>query len=239
MSALGKHLSRYMSSNRPMSLRDGKRNQSDYTEEELRREADTLERAVTIPVNVEIKADHRVLDLGEVEKILRQANKIVLQDCGCRTGKGNCDAPVDVCLNIDPPHDYLKKSTNNNPREVTLAEALRALERSHKAGLVHMAYTMRGDDHATLVCSCCSCCCFTLNGLLRHGIATQVLTSKFIAEQDPEKCIACGKCANRCVFGARRVVKKKLEYDKSRCFGCGLCTSTCPTSAIALKPRTE
>jgi ferredoxin len=221
-----------------MSLRDGKRNQSDYTEEELRREADTLERAVTIPVNVEIKADHRVLDLGEVEKILRQANKIVLQDCGCRTGKGNCDAPVDVCLNIDPPHDYLKKSTNNNPREVTLAEALRALERSHKAGLVHMAYTIRGDDHATLICSCCTCCCFTLNGLLRHDIATQVLTSKFIAEQDPEKCIACGKCANRCVFGARRIVKKKLEYDKSRCFGCGLCTSTCPTSAIALKPRT-
>jgi len=221
-----------------MSQRDGKRRQSDYTEEELRHEADTLERAVTIPVNVEIKVDHRVLDLAEVEKILRQANRIVLQDCGCRIGKGNCDAPVDVCLNIDPPQDYLKKSANN-PREVTLAEALRTLERSHKAGLVHMAYTKRGDDHAKLICSCCPCCCFTLNGLLRYGIATQVLTSKFIAEQDSEKCIACGKCANRCLFGARRFVKKKLEYDKSRCFGCGLCTSTCPTSAIALKPRSD
>jgi ferredoxin len=221
-----------------MPSREAKRDQSDYNREELRREADHLEQAVTIPVNVEIKANHRVLNLGEMEKILRRARKIVLQDCNCRTGKGNCDAPVDVCLNIDPPRDYLKKHANkNNAREVTLAEALGALERSHNAGLVHMAYTMKDDDHPTLICSCCPCCCFTLNGLLLHGIATKVPTSKFIIEQDPEKCTTCGKCVDRCVFGARKVVKTRLEYDKSRCFGCGLCASTCPTSAITLRPR--
>lgn len=49
-----------------------KRYPSDYTEEELRAQARELESAVTIPANVEIEADHRVLDLGEVEKLLRQ-----------------------------------------------------------------------------------------------------------------------------------------------------------------------
>jgi len=220
-----------------MPPKKNNRSQSDYSEEELRTEANHLERAVTIPVNVEIRADHRVLDLGEVEKFLRRADKIVLQDCGCRTGKRNCDAPLDVCLSIDPPKDYLKKFASQNPREVTLAEALKALEKSHEAGLVHMAYTMKGDDHASLICSCCPCCCFTLNGLLRHGISAQVLTSKFISEQNSEKCTGCGTCVNRCVFGARKIVEKKLEYDKSKCFGCGLCVSTCPTSAISLTPR--
>jgi len=208
-----------------------------HTDEELRTEAGKIKNAVTIPVNVEIKANHRVLDLSEVTKILIQANKIVLQNCGCRIDKSNCGAPRDVCLNVDPSEDYLMKFAKHNPREVTLEEALNALKRSHEAGLVHMAYTMKDDDHATLICSCCDCCCFTLNGLLKHGVATQVLTSKYIAEQNPEKCVDCGKCVTRCVFGARKIEEEKLRYDKSRCFGCGLCISTCPSLAITLTTR--
>jgi hypothetical protein len=56
-----------------MPFKMGKRYPCDYTEEELRAQARELESAVTIPVNVEIMADHRVFDLGEAEKILRQA----------------------------------------------------------------------------------------------------------------------------------------------------------------------
>lgn len=66
----------------------GKKYPSDYTEEELRAQARELESAVTSPANVEIEADHRVLDLGEVEKLLRQAKNIILLDCGCRRTRG-------------------------------------------------------------------------------------------------------------------------------------------------------
>ncbi|MGD0978167.1 MAG: hypothetical protein ABR962_03400 [Candidatus Bathyarchaeia archaeon] len=75
----------------------------------------------------------------------------------------------------------MTKFAKYNPRESTLKEALNALRRSHEAGLVHMAYMMKGNDRPTLICSCCPCCCHTLGGLLRHGIATQILTSKFVA----------------------------------------------------------
>lgn len=210
---------------------------SDYTDEELRAEARELERAVTIPVNVEIEADHKVLDLGEVEKILSQAKRIILQDCGCRTDKRNCDAPLDVCITIDQPADYVTKNAKYHPHECTLEEALNALKRSHKAGLVHMAYVMKGNSRPTVICSCCVCCCHTLGGLLRRGIATQVLTSNFVAEWDSERCVKCGRCAERCVFGARTFDNDELKCDQSRCFGCGLCVSTCPTDAITLVPR--
>ena len=221
-----------------MPSRMGKRYSNDYSDEELRKQADNLENAVTIPVNVEIEADHRVLDLGEVENYLKKARKIALQDCGCRVEKGNCDSPRNVCIVLDPPDDYCSKNAKYKARETTLPEALDALRKSHEAGLVHMAYTMKGSDHATIICSCCSCCCSTLSGLLRFGIATTVLTSKFVSEENYEKCLKCGQCVDRCVFGARSFEAGELVFDSSRCFGCGLCVSTCPAEAISLKHRT-
>ena len=222
-----------------MPSKMGKRYASDYTDEELRAEARELESAVTIPVNIQIQVDHRVFDLGEAESLLRRAKKIVLQDCGCRTDKGNCDAPRHVCINLEPTEDYVKKFAKHNPHEATLDEALKALKKTHEAGLVHMAYTMKGDDHPTIICSCCPYCCHTLGRLLRYGIATQVLTSNYVAEQNPEKCVGAGRCVDRCVFGARELDNSELKHDKTKCFGCGLCLSTCPAHAITLVPRQQ
>ncbi len=214
-----------------------KRVAHDYSDEELQAQADDIKCAVTIPVNIEIEADHRVLDLSEVEKILRKAKGIGLQDCGCRMDKRNCDAPVHVCLSVDPAVDFTTRFAKSHAHECTLDEALSALKRSHEGGLVHMAYTMKGEDRVSLICSCCSCCCPTLGGLLRHGIAPEILTSRFVAEDNRGKCKACGKCADRCVFRARVFKEGELQYDRTKCFGCGLCISTCPTNAIALVPR--
>jgi hypothetical protein len=45
------------------AIRDGKRYLRDYTDEELRKQADDLENAVTIPVNVEIRMDEKGIRL--------------------------------------------------------------------------------------------------------------------------------------------------------------------------------
>ncbi len=220
-----------------MLFRMGQRLPNDWTEEELRENAEALEEAVTVPVNVEIEAEHRVLDLSQMEEILRRANRITLQDCGCRTLRGNCDAPLDVCIALDEAADL--EGSSYNSREATLEEALEALGRSHDAGLVHMAYTIKGEDRPTIICSCCPCCCHTLGGLLRFGIATRVLSSRLVAEDDASKCTGCGACVKRCVFGARGIEDGKTVYDPGRCFGCGLCVSTCPNSAIRLLEKAE
>ena len=208
-----------------------------YTDGETRQITGELEKAVTIPVHVEIEAEHRVYDMSEMREILMDADRIALQDCGCKTEYYNCDAPKDVCLSVNKTADELLADEKYASREITVDEAMKVLERSHGAGLVHMSYTMAGDAKPGLVCSCCACCCHTLGSLVRNGIHTQVLTSKYIAVDDPDKCTDCGVCVDRCVFQARSMVDGKLAYDNVLCHGCGLCVSTCATGAISLIDR--
>jgi len=219
--------------------RRGHRFKNDWSDDELRDIYKDITSAVTIPVNVAIKASHRVLDLSRVEKLLKEANFIVIQDCGCRSPRGNCSAPKDVCISLDGEAQKLLKVGKYNVRKVTVDEALDALRRSHEAGLVHMAYTLEGQERASPICSCCSCCCHTLSGLIRFGLAKHVLAADLISETDNDSCSNCGVCEARCQFGARKMRDGTMHYDPERCFGCGLCVSTCPAQSIRLVVRKQ
>ncbi|UCE95239.1 MAG: 4Fe-4S binding protein [Candidatus Bathyarchaeota archaeon] len=216
---------------------DDYRNSSFYSDEDVQRIAEELKKAVTIPVNVKIESELKVYDFSEMKEILERARRIVVQDCGCKTEFKNCDAPRDVCISLDETADELLEDNKHNSRKVDVEEAIEVLQRSHEAGLVHMAYTMKGEEKPGLICSCCPCCCHTLGSLVRNGVHTQILASRYIAAYDRVKCIECGKCVERCVFQGRRKEGNKLVYDTSLCFGCGLCVSTCPMEAITLAPR--
>lgn len=207
-----------------------------YTKKRLKEIADEIEHAVTIPVNTMIEAEHLVLDLSEVRRFLEEAERIVVQNCGCRTEYDNCDSPLDVCIGLDDEAEYALKNTES-AREIEIDDALDVLRRSHEAGLVHMAYLMKGEEKPGLICSCCSCCCHTLGGLLKYGIHAQVLTSRMIAEDTRSKCTDCGECVVRCVFGARSMIDGGLQFDPKKCYGCGLCVTACPTEAIMMVSR--
>ena len=208
-----------------------------YTEERAKEIADDLENAVTIPVNVDLGAQHRVYDLSQVMEILEKSERYAVQSCGCKDRHGNCDSPREVCLSINYYADEVLKTGEYGSREIGFDDALEVLRISHEAGLVHMAYTMKGEDVPFLICSCCPCCCHTLGSLVRNGLHTEILTSKYIAQDDTGLCNDCGDCVERCAFQARKMVDGSLAFDNSKCFGCGLCVSKCPTEAITLTPR--
>ena len=50
---------------------------------------------------------------------------------------------------------------------------------------------------------------------------------------DPEKCVACGACADICAHDAPNLVDGKMVVDWNKCYGCGRCLDVCPTKAIA------
>jgi NAD-dependent dihydropyrimidine dehydrogenase PreA subunit len=206
-------------------------------------------KAVTIPVNVEIIGEHRVLNYDTVKEILMNASRISLADCVCRTKRPNCDKPIRTCIGVNAKADRILSGVDNesgwpgylNPQEIEVDKALSVLKMSHEAGLVHMALTNYKDvrpEDIDFVCSCCTCCCSPLGGIIRYGMAPHLLTSEKIAVTDEQACNDCGVCEDRCQFGAREMVDGSHTFNQDLCFGCGLCVSTCPTNAITLIDKT-
>ena len=73
---------------------------NDWTKDELIKEVSS-HTAVTIPVNMCIEAQQRILDLSEMERLLKDAKLIAIGECYCRKKYQKCDGPIDVCLNLD------------------------------------------------------------------------------------------------------------------------------------------
>ena len=158
---------------------------------------------------MEIKAEHRVLNLEHVKQILSDARTLSLMDCFCRVKYGHCDAPVDTCIDMNEIAE--RNIANGVARDITLDEALNILEKTHEAGLVHMALG-HGDSYepgvANSVCSCCSCCCSILSGILRFGLASHILTSQTTSLTDLSDCNGCGVCVDICPHNAIYQVEK-------------------------------
>jgi Pyruvate/2-oxoacid:ferredoxin oxidoreductase delta subunit len=209
--------------------------EDDWTSEELQREYVDKMTAVAIPVNITIHGQQTILDLSTIENLLREAEIITLQDCSCRTKWHKCDAPIDVCISLD---DEARDALKFGARRISLAQALVALQCSHHAGLVHMAFTFKDKEKPEVICSCCSCCCHSLSALVRFGMPEAVVASQYIAQQNSDTCSNCGTCVKRCQFKSRQLDSQgKLVFNSTKCFGCGLCVSTCPTKSITLVRR--
>ena len=209
----------------------------EWTRETLEEQIIGKVKAYTIPVNVKIEGKQRVLDMGEVESMLRKAHTISQTECGCRKMMGNCSPalePGDGCIGINSSEEDIAKYGS---RKVTLERALEGLRRTYDAGLVHMAYVFSGQELPTLICSCCECCCHSLGAARKLGYKDHVFPSSLLASQQANLCSACGACVDRCHFGARRIGDGSLEYSPEKCYGCGLCLDTCPSGAIGMVKR--
>ena len=58
-----------------------------------------------------------------------------------------------------------------------------------------------------------------------------------VPDVDPEKCTACGRCAEVCAYSALAVVNDKVLLFDDLCHGCGSCARQCPEGAISEKPH--
>ncbi|WP_455392386.1 ATP-binding protein [[Eubacterium] cellulosolvens] len=210
---------------------------ADWDKEELEKHYIGKMTAITIPVSISFSGEQKILDMSELEQIIRNAKVLSQDECDCRKRFGKCIEPMDGCIGIDD--DAIECIEKHGEKRITADEALAALKRTHDAGLVHLGYIFKGKDKVERICSCCSCCCHSLSAAIRFGYSDHVFSSKFIAAQDFSKCDDCGLCVDRCQFKARELVDDKLEFHNEKCFGCGLCLETCPNDAISMVEREQ
>ncbi|MCF8099478.1 MAG: 4Fe-4S dicluster domain-containing protein, partial [Desulfarculaceae bacterium] len=168
-----------------------------------------------------------------------QQNKILVAPCICRrehtlVGKG-CDKPEETCLVFGAgAYYYLRRGVG---REIDQAEALGILQKADEAGLVLQPSNAQKPIN---LCCCCGCCCQVLKTLKRQPRPADLAASPFVAAADPEECIGCGECLDRCQMEALSLDDEdKVVLDLGRCIGCGLCVSTCPSGALTLERKPE
>ena len=60
-------------------------------------------------------------------KILKEAKKIIMKDCGCRAQYKNCENPRDLCIGLNNVADEILEKSDSKARVITVQEALDAL----------------------------------------------------------------------------------------------------------------
>ncbi len=188
-----------------------------------------------------------VLDYEKATSIVESSEKFSIGICSCRheklhIGEKKCEVPLEKCSTFDRAADYLIR--NKLAREVSKSEMLENLAQSIEMGLVLCADNVK--RNVTFICHCCKDCCNALAGISKFGYPNTVVTSSFIAKNDPDTCLGCGKCAKACPIDAIKMIpidkpetkkKKDAIIDASICLGCGVCALNCNNRAVTLVKR--
>ena len=61
----------------------------------------------------------------------------------------------------------------------------------------------------------------------------------YYAVIDPDECLGCGTCIERCQVHAIAEQDGISVVDRERCIGCGLCVTGCPNDVARLQRRPE
>jgi Pyruvate/2-oxoacid:ferredoxin oxidoreductase delta subunit len=193
-----------------------------------------------IPVQRSIETGkQQVLDADSVDRIVQAAEVLAVTRCTCRVIARKCGQAQEVCLQVDNAARYT--IDRGSGREVGKDEALAILRSCEEKGLVHVTMNKMHVGH--FICNCCPCCCQTLPMIINEGLMISD-PSRFQAEIDPEACVDCKTCEERCQFNALAESVNAngdpvMAVIADKCMGCGLCHGTCPEGAITLKEVRE
>lgn len=160
-----------------------------------------------IPIGKAVKADQKTATYEEVRTYLDQSDVYTFADCACRKmerSRGNpCEHPVEnTCIQIGDMADYyIRTGLGVKATREEVEEKLLFAERN---GMVHHYFNNEGANVSSMICNCCGCSCMGLKTENWFRTPDQS-RSNFVAEVDPENCVACGACVEICQMNAIRL----------------------------------
>lgn len=186
-----------------------------------------------VPVGAAIENKQTVATYNRVKDLIEAQDLIAVTECICQKEQKllghTCDKPSETCMAFGDFARYYHD--NKMARLISREEALGVIDRAEKKGLV---LSPSNTQELAALCCCCTCCCPPLKFAKMMPRPADTIRSYYEAKIDPEHCLACGDCVERCPMDAISEGDEASQVIDGRCIGCGLCVSTCPEDAIAL-----
>lgn len=196
-----------------------------------------------IPLNVSIDTSLKISPTEEILEIIKRMPSVSIGFCYCRVSKrkrnpevSTCTHNIWSCIHIGTVKKLDELNKKIPLKKVNYEEVKAVLLAADRAGLVHQLITAPTSEYFYVICNCCSCCCIMLNDVIQYSSKVGIASS-FIALNDNTNCVNCGKCVERCYFGARQMINETLCFQPENCVGCGLCVTACIVGAITLIKR--
>lgn len=164
-------------------------------------------------------------------------SKIAVCPCVCQEALGRRDGILVKDITVLYGTEVYKK-VKGDYKEMCPDEAKILLEDLHEEGCMHTFYAcLKSKGWMVVICNCEDKICLPFRA---HQLVGGVLSpGPDIIDCDEDMCGRCGRCVERCHFGANRIIDGKIAFDPEKCYGCGLCVSTCPSEARKLVERMD
>lgn len=201
--------------------------------------------AVTFPttrvitVDRTVAAGNQVHTYDQVQTYIDQYEPIAVTTCYCRHAAALRDEdihgmPNDVCMQFGMGAQFAIERLGG--RKLTKKEAREVLDRAEEAGLIHMSQNLQNMSGAMdFICNCDRWNCVVVTGALAQPKPGLFFNSGFEPRFDPDLCVACETCIDRCPPEALTMGEDNVpEVDLERCFGCAVCATGCPEAAIKM-----
>jgi ferredoxin len=194
-----------------------------------------------IPVDQSVEHEQTVANYDNLKTLIENIGEpIAVMECICRQGTDLIGEPCkktklrESCLSFRTgAKSFIEKGV---AREISKEEAFKILEKAEEDGLV----LQPGNSLRPMaICTCCGCCCGILTSHTQLSEFAHLFATNYRAEVDPDLCVACGICEDRCNVDAVHVEDDFAVVDKRRCIGCGVCVPTCTSEAITLVKKEE
>ena len=201
--------------------------------------AATFPTARVITVDSTIEPGNQVHTYDQVQTYIDQSDPIAVTTCYCRHAAALRDEdthgmPNDVCMQFGQGAQFAIERLGG--RKLSKKEAREVLDRAEEAGLIHMSQNMQDmSGGMNFICNCDRWHCVVVNRALDQSNPGLFFNSGFEPRFDPDLCVACETCIERCPPEALTLGEDDVpEVDLDRCFGCAVCATGCPSEAIIM-----
>jgi len=194
-----------------------------------------------IPVDRTIDAGNTVHTYDQVSTYIDKYQSIAVGTCFCRhaavlRGEDVHRMPMNVCMWFGNMAEYAIERLGG--KRLDNQQAIAVLDKAEEAGLIHMSRNTSEDIE--FICNCDRWHCEVVKGVLKQSKPTLFFNSGFQPRFDPDLCIACETCIERCPPEALGMGENEVpEVNLDRRFGCAVCATGCPSGAIVMEAKPD